>query len=212
MSSTTLGVLEDVSALPKCPRCRVEVKMRRNQATWVVYELSPINRMFISNHPGLLRFDGDFYFVPHALCCGAIDTAPDDPGVASLWQRNRDRMERESGLGEEHPIYGQLIPAAVDVVISRMHTKLLNGRQITLTRGEAAAILDFYRQEIEKLAVPVALVETRNQCTAVSSKTKKRCGQKTNNPSGLCFAHQGKEPAESLPDLRQVSEPVAQVV
>lgn len=204
--SSTLAVLEDVTALPKCPKCRVEIKLRRHQTAWVAYELSPINRMFVGYHPALLRFQGDFYFVPHALCCGAINSCPEDPGIASLWQRNRDRMERESGLGEEHPIYGTLIPAPLDVTLSRLHNKLMNGRQLTLTRGEAAAILDFYKQEMEKPVPPPEPV-VENQCTAVSKKTRKRCGQRTNDPSGLCFAHQ-----ESSPDLRQVSEPLAEVV
>jgi hypothetical protein len=36
-------------------------------------------------------------------------------------------------------------------------------------------------------------IKPDNQCTAISSKTKKQCTQRTNDPSGKCFAHRPKE-------------------
>lgn len=182
--SAALAVYEDVSVLPKCPRCKGEIKLRRCQYTWVAYEPSPINKVFLSEHTALLPLDRDFVFVPHALVCGAVAYCPADPGLSTYWFRNRDRLQLESGLTEEHPIYGQLVPTHVDTALARMHNMLTNNRPITLTKGEAVALIEGF----QKLTAEPEPVD--NQCTAVSSKTKKRCGQKTNDPSGKCFAHQ----------------------
>jgi hypothetical protein len=203
---TSLAVLEDVSQLPRCPRCRVEVKMRRLGSRWVLYELSPMNKIFLGNLPGLLLYNGDFVFVPHVLCCGAIE-CPSDPGLARLWERNNERLEQVGGQ-RDHPTYGMVTDVAVRDVAARMHVKLMNGRGTNLTKSDAVALLDFMAVcgvdyvGGPKLAEPELLpvVEVKQpvthvapQCTAISSKTKKQCTQRTNDPSGTCFAHRPKD-------------------
>lgn len=207
---TTLSVLEDVSQLPRCPRCRVEVKMRRLADRWVLYELSPMNKIFLGRLPGLLMYNGDFVFVPHALCCGAIECPP-DPGLARLWERNNERLE-QVGTQRDHPVYGMVAEVAVRDVASRLHVKLVNGRALALTKSDAVALLDFMTncgvdyvggpklaepELIEPALLPVINVKrpvehTAPQCSAISSKTKKQCTQRTNDPSGKCFAHRGQ--------------------
>jgi hypothetical protein len=208
--SLTLGILEDTSQLPRCPRCHVEVKMRRYNDRWLIYELSPMNKVFLGQIPGLLVFNGDFVFVPHALCCGSIE-CPTDPGLARLWERNNERLSQSLGNQREHVTYGMVSDVSLRDVASRLHIKVANSRGLTITKSDAVAILDFFAncgveyvggpilEEAQPVSesVVISLPQTDpepapNQCTAISSKTKKRCTQRTNDSSGKCFAHRDK--------------------
>lgn len=141
----SLSVLEDTSQLPRCPRCRGEVKLRRNDTRWIAYELSPMNRLFLGNHPGFLFFNDDFVFVPHALCCGA-SPSPGDPGLARLWERNRERIAAETGEEIEHPVYGSVVKVDISEVMARLHARVFNTRGLSLTKSDAVAILDFLKE------------------------------------------------------------------
>lgn len=227
--SLTLGILEDTSQLPRCPRCSVEVKMRRHHDRWMIYELSPMNKLFLGRLPGLLVFNGDFVFVPHVLCCGAIE-CPDDPGLARLWERNNERLSQSGGNQREHPLYGMVADVPIRDVASRLHIKVANSRGLTITKSDAVAILDFLvncgvgyvggpsLEEPEPVAESVVVslpksvtIPAPNQCVATSSKTKVRCTQRTNDPSGTCFAHRDKPGLidQSAGNTPEYADPVA---
>jgi hypothetical protein len=192
MHAATLSILEDVTQLPTCPRCAMEVKLRRFRDRWVPYELNPMNKQFLGDHPALLPFDKDFVFVPHTLCCGA-GPCPSDPGLARLWERNRERNDMRVSK-HIHPMYGEVIPMDIRDVAARLHMKIVNNRHLSITKSDAVAVLDFMTEKrMPYVGGPELLPEVpearSGQCVAVSSKTGKRCKQITTSKSGLCYAH-----------------------